>query len=126
MDRGTSNCGSCGRCGSCGGCNRREIVLTPPEAALLLRLGEVAFLPVARRQEGETPIYLEEADYTPAECGEALAWLQLKGLVSLDYDLPLKNFDYAAYGEKLLRGSAALTAAGQEAVEVLELQGAGE
>ena len=95
-----------------------------PEAALLLRLGEVAFLPVARQQGGETPIYLEEADYTPAECGEALAWLQLKGLVSLDYGLPLKNFDYAAYGENLLRGSAALTAAGQEAVEVLELQGA--
>ena len=86
----------------------------------------LAFLPVARQQGGETPIYLEEADYTPAECGEALAWLQLKGLVSLDYDLPLKNFDYAAYGEKLLCGSAALTAAGQEAVEVLELQGAGE
>ena len=93
---------------------------------LLLRLGEVAFLPVARQRGSETPIYLEEADYTPAECGEALAWLQLKGLVSLDYDLPLKNFDYAAYGEKLLRGSAALTAAGQEAVEVLELQGARE
>lgn len=116
----------CENCGGCGSCGRREIILTPPEAALLLRLGEVAFLPVARQQGGETPIYLEEADYTPAECGEALAWLQLKGLVSLDYDLPLKNFDYAAYGEKLLRGSAALTAAGQEAVEVLELQGARE
>ncbi len=115
----------CENCGGCGSCGRREIILTPP-AALLLRLGEVAFLPVARQQGGETPIYLEEADYTPAECGEALAWLQLKGLVSLDYGLPLKNFDYAAYGENLLRGSAALTAAGQEAVEVLELQGARE
>ena len=29
---GTSNCGTCGGCGGC----RREIVLTPPEAALLL------------------------------------------------------------------------------------------
>ena len=118
---GTSNCEKCGGCG--GGC-RRELVLTPPEAALLLRLGEVAFLPVARRYDGETPVCLEEADYTPAEYSEALSWLQLKGLVSLDYDLPLRNFDYAAYGEYPLRGSAALTAAGQEAVEVLELQGA--
>nr|WP_325184928.1 hypothetical protein [uncultured Oscillibacter sp.] len=119
MGCGTSNCGSCRGCGGC----RREIVLTPPEAALLRRLGEVAFLPVARRRDGETPVYLEEADYSPAECGEALAWLQLKGLVSLDYHLPLANFDYAAYGQELLHGSAALTAAGQEAVEVLELQG---
>ena len=84
---------------------------------------EVAFLPVARRNNGETPVCLEEADYTPAEYGEALAWLELKGLVSLDYDLPLRNFDYAAYGENFLHGSAALTAAGQEAVEILELQG---
>lgn len=126
MGCGTSDCGSCGGCGSCGDGCRREIVLTPPEAALLLRLGEVAFLPAARRKDSETPIYLEEADYSPEECGEALAWLQLKGLVSLDYDLPLVNFDYAAYGEDLLHGSAALTAAGQEAVEVLELQGTGE
>lgn len=113
----------CENCEGCGGCGRREIVLTPPEAALLRRLGEVAFLPVARRYDGETPVYLEEADYAPAEYGEALAWMQLKGLVSLDYDLPLKNFGYAAYGDYPLRGSAALTAAGQEAVEVLEVRG---
>lgn len=116
---GCENCG-----GSCGGCGRREIVLTPPEAALLLRLGEVAFLPVARRYDSETPVYLEEADHSPAECGEALAWLELKGLIRLDYDLPLENFDYAAYGDCPLHGSAALTAAGQEAVEVLEVRGA--
>lgn len=116
-------CENCGGCGSCGGGCRREIILTPPEAALLLRLGEVAFLPVARRYDGETPAYLEEADYTPAEYSEALSWLELKGLVSLDYYLPLKNFDYASYGAYPLHGSAALTAAGQEAVEALELQG---
>ena len=120
MGCGTSNCGTCGGCGGC----RREIVLTPPEAALLLRLGEVAFLPVARRRDSETPVYLEEADYSPEEYGEALAWLQLKGLARLDYDLPLRNFDYAAYGDYPLHGSAALTAAGQEAVEALEVQGA--
>lgn len=117
----TMGCENCG--GSCGGCDRREIVLTPPEAALLLRLGEVAFLPVARRYDGEVPVYLEEADFPPEACGQALAWLELKGLVRLDYDLPLTNFDYAAYGDCPLHGSAALTALGQEAVEVLEVQG---
>lgn len=116
-------CEGCGGCGSRGGGCRREIVLTPPEAALLRRLGEVAFLPAARRHDSETPVYLEETDYTPAEYGEALTWLQLKGLVRLDYDLPLQNFDYAAYGEYPLHGSAALTAAGQDAVEALEIQG---
>ena len=116
------DCGK-GGCGGCGGCGRREIVLTPPEAALLRRLGEVAFLPVARRRDEETPVYLEETDRPPAEYGEALAWLRLKGLITLDYDLPLENFDYAAYREYPVHGSAALTAAGQEAVEVMELQG---
>lgn len=113
-------------CGGCGGCRRREIVLTPPEAALLLRLGELAFLPVARRWDGETPVYLEESGKPPEEYGEALAWLELKGLISLDYDLPLVNFDYAAYRDYPVHGSAALTAAGQEALESLELQGAQE
>lgn len=110
-------------CENCGGCGRREVVLTPLEARLLLRLGEVAFLPVARRRDSETPVCLEEPDCSPEDCGEALAWLQLKGLVRLDYDLPLTNFDYAAYREYPLHGSAALTALGQEAVEVLEIRG---
>ena len=113
----------CGK-GGCGGCGRREIVLTPPGGELLLRLGELAFLPVARRRDEETPVYLEEMGRSPAEYGEALAWLQCKGLVSLDYDMPLKNFDYAAYRDYPIQGSAALTAMGQEAVEILELQGA--
>ena len=75
MGCGTSDCGTCGGCGGC----RREIVLTPPEAALLLRLGEVAFLPVARRRDSETPVSLDEADYSPEEKGEALATRQVKG-----------------------------------------------
>ena len=55
--------------------------------------------------------------------GGAAAAAGRGGLFAGDYDLPLSNFDYAAYGENFLHGSAALTAAGQEAVEILELQG---
>lgn len=92
---------------------------------MLLRFAEIPFLPVARRRDAEEPVYLEEAEKTTAEYSEILSWLQLKGLISLDYDLPLSNFDYAAYAAYPVRGSMALTAAGQRAVELLELQGAG-
>ena len=40
------NCGSC--CGSCGGC-ARDLVVTPRELSFLEELGQVAFLPVARK-----------------------------------------------------------------------------
>lgn len=117
MDCGKEKCGGCQGCGG-----SREIVLTASEARLLRRLGQVAFLPIARRYDGEEPVCLEEGD--PAVCGEALSWLHLKGLVSLDYDRPLTNFGYEAYGEYPVHGSAALTAMGQDALEALEIQGA--
>lgn len=116
---------SCGQgCGTCcgGGCGR-ELVLTPGEISMLLRLAEIPFLPVARRRDSEEPVYLEEREKTQAEYSEILSWLHLKGLISLDYDLPLSNFDYGAYDGYPVRGSMALTAAGQAAVELLELQG---
>ena len=121
-------CGEgCGnRCGGCcGGCGR-ELVLTPGEAAMLRRFAEIPFLPVARRRDAEEPVYLEERERPAEEYSEILSWLSLKGLISLDYDLPLSNFDYAAYAAYPGHGSMALTAAGQRAVELLELQGMGE
>ena len=111
----------CGNC--CGGGCGRELVLTPGEVAMLLRLAEIPFLPVARRRDGEEPVYLEEQEQTVAEYSEILSWLHLKGLISLDYDLPLSNFDYAADAAYPVQGSMALTAAGQAAVELLETQG---
>ena len=98
-------------------------MLTPGEISMLLRLAEIPFLPVARRRDSEEPVYLEEREKTRAEYSEILTWLHLKGLISLDYDLPLSNFDYGAYAAYPLQGSMALTAAGQAVVELLELQG---
>lgn len=115
-----NRCGGC--CGSCG----RELVLTPGEIAMLRRFAEIPFLPVARRRDGEEPVYLEEGERPAEEYSEILSRLALKGLISLDYDLPLSNFDYAAYAPYPVQGSMALTAAGQRAVELLELQGMGE
>ena len=57
---------------------------------------------------------------------ELLSALALKGLIRLDFDLPLGNFDYAMYAPYPHRGSVALTAAGQNVIELLDVQGAEE
>ena len=122
MAQKTIGCGHdrCGACcgGSCTGCGG-TLLLTQREIDLLLCLAQIPFLPVARRWDSETPVYLEEA----ADFSAAITGLQLKRLIRVDYDLPLLNFDYAAYGAYPCRGSMALTERGQAAVELLEIQG---
>lgn len=112
--------GTCGgNCGGCSGC-ARELTLSEGEIRFLRRLGEVAFLPVARQLGDLTPIYPE----TDAEENMSLilALLEKKGLISLDYDKPLTGFD--GYGDYPLKGSMALTQRGQQVLELLEYQGA--
>ncbi|WP_297871329.1 hypothetical protein [uncultured Oscillibacter sp.] len=108
---------NCGACGSCGG---GELLLTPAELSLLERLAQTPFLPVGK---GEYPVFLEEAGRSPAEWGAALLALEQKGLIRLDYDLPLKGCGYKGYEACSLRGSMALTARGQDVVEQIEIQG---
>ena len=116
-----ANCGFCGgNCGSCGGC-AGALSLTQPEIDMLLQLAQIPFLPVARRADDMTPVYLEE---TGVDYSLILACLEKKGLVDLDYHTPLSGFDYSAYKAYPLRGSMALTQRGQQVVELLELQGA--
>ena len=111
--------GTCGEnCGGCSGC-ARELTLSEGEIRFLRRLGEVAFLPVARQLGDLTPIYPE----TDAEenISLILALLEKKGLISLDYDKPLTGFD--GYGDYPLKGSMALTQRGQRVLELMEYQG---
>ena len=126
MSCGGASCssGCCGSCGSCGG--GRELWVTGGEVALLNRFAELAFLPVARRWDSENPVYLEDGAEKAPLNGDLLKALQFKGLISIDYDMPLAGFDYAAYEGYPCRGSMALTEAGQRAVELLAIQGAGE
>ena len=113
--------GSCsGNCGSCGGC-ARELVLTGREIDFLNKLGQFAFLPVARTMGDLTPVYLEEGERE--EMSLLLQCLEKKGLISLDYDKPLKGFDQAAYAAYPIRGSMALTERGQKVLELMEYQG---
>lgn len=109
-----------GNCGSCSGC-ARELTLTQPELDFLNQLAQYAFLPVARALGDLTPVYLEEGD--PAQMGLLLQVLEKKGLISLDFDKPLRGFKEAAYAAYPIRGSMALTERGQKVLELLDYQG---
>ena len=109
-----------GNCASCSGC-ARELELTSREIDFLGTLAQYAFLPVARAMGDLTPVYLEEGE--PEEMSLLLQCLEKKGLVSLDYDKPLKGFDMRAYQNYPIHGSMALTERGQKALELMEYQG---
>ena len=117
----SGNCGGCGGCSGCGG----AMELTQGEIDMMLKLGQIPFLPVARKMGDENPVYLEETERAVGEYGLILLCLEKRGLISLDYDKPLRSFDDAAYAAYPIRGSFALTARGQQVVELLEMQGIG-
>ncbi|MCD8357141.1 MAG: hypothetical protein LUE11_11325 [Clostridia bacterium] len=110
----------CGAC--CGGGCRSQITITPVEYALLQQFAITPFLPVAASWNLKTPIYLEETAYQPEEYSDALTTLSLKGLIRIDYDIPLTNFNYHTYKSYPMHGSMALTGTGQEIVEQIEIQ----
>ena len=117
-----SGCGNC--CGSCGSCGAGSCMeLTAGEIEMLGKLAQFAFLPVARKLGDDTPVYLEDAEKTMEEYSLILQCLEKRGLISIDYDKPLKSFNDAAYSAYPVRGSFALTERGQQVLDLLELQG---
>ena len=117
-----SGCGNCcGNCGSCGGGSCME--LTAGEVEMLENLAQFAFLPVARKLGEDIPVYLEDAQRPASEYSLILQCLEKRGLISIDYDKPLKSFNDAAYSAYPIRGSFALTARGQQVLDLLQLQG---
>ena len=118
-----SGCGNCcGNCGSCensGGC----MELTAGEIEMLHKLAQIPFLPVARHMGEDIPVYLEDGEKSREEYSLIIQCLEKRGLITIDYDQPLKCFDDSAYGDYPIRGSFALTLRGQQVYELLELQG---
>ena len=109
-----SNCSSCGGCGGngCGSCSGgcgRNLSLTPQELSILEELAQIPFLPVARKADDMTPIYLEGTAFSREEY--------------IDYRNPLAGFDYAAYTGFPVHGSIALTERGHTVIELIEMQG---
>ena len=75
-----SNCSSCGGCGGngCGSCSGgcgRNLSLTPQELSILEELAQIPFLPVARKADDMTPIYLEGTKFSREEYSMILAHL---------------------------------------------------
>ena len=116
------NCGACGNCGSCGGC-AKALELTQGELDMLGVLAQIPFLPVARKMDDMTPVYLEDALYTPKDYSLILQVLEKKGLIDLDYGSALKGCNMAAYAGYPVHGTISLTARGQIVVELLDKQG---
>ncbi len=118
--------GTCGHCsGNCAGCSGCSgcLELTEGEVQMLHTLGQIPFLPVARALGDDKPVYLEETEHSGEEYSLTLQLLEKRGLISIDYDTPLKGFNSTAYADYPIQGSFALTAKGQQVVEVLDLQG---
>lgn len=116
-----SHCDNCsGGCGGCSGC-ARELTLTAEELDMLQKLAQIPFLPIQRRLDDAAPIYLEDSERSLEEYSLILQLLEKKGLISLDFDQPLKN--YTPSPDYPLHGSMALTARGQAVLDLLEKQG---
>lgn len=112
--------GCSGKCAECAGC-ARELVLTREEIGLLEKMGQIPFLPVARKLGDLTPIYLEDGEQETYSL--ILQVMEKKGLISLDFDKPLTGFDKTAYASYPIVGSMALTRRGLDVLELLERQG---
>ena len=111
-----------GNCGSCGGC-AGVLELHESEVEMLRKLGQIPFLPVARKASDMVPVYLEDDDHSPEEYSLILQCLEKKGLIDIDYHAPLAGFDPTAYRGYGVHGSMALTKRGQTVLDLLETQG---
>ena len=109
-------------CGNCGGC-AATLELTEGEIGLLRELEQFSFLPVARRADDMTPVYLEDDLHSREEYSLILQCLEKKGLIDIDYYVPLAGADMSAYKGLPVHGSFALTQRGQTVVEMLQIQG---
>ena len=90
--------------------------LTETERRVLEALEHFHYLPICRftlssSKEDELyavamePVYLTSADESMEEAranGEPFASLAAKGLITLDYDIELKQFDYSLYEQSAL------------------------
>lgn len=118
-----SKCGNCGGdCSHCSGCGG-ALTINEGELQLLRKFAQIPFLPVARRADSMDPIYFGGSELPAEECSLILQCLEKKGLISIDYDAPLKGFSDPDYEGFPCRGSAALTLRGQQVLDLLEIQG---
>lgn len=107
--------------GGCGTCCRGVLKLDKTEADLLRKLSQLAFLPLAFTPEKQ-PVFYDQSLAPPEALSEAIAALLQKGLITAD-DRLLLNYAYEEYAGFAHRGSMALTTAGQDLAELLDING---
>ena len=118
-------CNPCsGHCAGCSGC-AGALELTQWEIDFLTMLGQYSFLPVARKREDMTPVFLEDENRSREEYSLILQCLEKKALIRIDYDKPLRGADMSAYSGYPVHGSMALTERGYTVLDLLETQGIG-
>ena len=111
-----------GNCAACGGC-AATLELTEGELHILNLLGQYSFLPVARRTDDMTPVFLEDNQYSREHYSLVLQCLEKKQLIRIDYDGPLSGADMSAYQGLNVYGSMALTQRGYDVLDMIEKQG---
>lgn len=113
-----ASCGGCkGGCTGCGGCDK-SLTMTQPEIDFLMLLAQTPFLPVGRQLGEEAPIFENDPAKTPV-----LEVLEKKNLISIDYRAPLKGCRDSWYASCPVKGSLALTARGQQVLDLIDYQG---
>ena len=92
------------------------------EVRFLQELGQFSFLPVARKASDMIPVYLENGEENKEIMSLVVQCLEKKMLIDIAYD-PLPGANMDAYKGYPVHGSIALTARGQQVLELLEVQG---
>lgn len=108
--------GCSGKCSGCSGCGK-ALELTEKEMELLQELAQIPFLPVMRKSDDPAPVF---PGRETEEMSLILQCLEKKGLITLDFDKPIRGYAYSGYP---IFGSFALTQRGQQVLELLEYQG---
>ena len=96
------------------------ISLTEDEVRLLDEFAQFSFLPVASNSDGK-PVYIKDDSDDKSDYSEIIIALRNKRLISIDYDLPLSNYDYGNYTGCSDFGSMALTELGQDVVNQIDV-----
>lgn len=115
-----NHCGRC--CGSMCESYSCTVPLSDGETEMLMELAQFSFLPVASDDHGK-PVYRESTARSEADYAVILLDMQKRGLIRIDYDIPLSNYEYRLYSDCSHFGSIALTRHGQGVAAQIEIQG---
>ena len=113
----------CGRCcgGMCSGCSS-SVLLSKDELEILEEFAQYSFLPVAS-DEDNNPVYRENNTKSETDYALVLSTMQKKGLIQINYDIPLLNYKYRNYHDCECFWSMALTTLGRYVIDQIENQG---